>query len=209
MTKVCNKCKQDLDLNLFAKQKLGVKGRRASCKQCVTNTYLRSKRGLVIKMHSNQRAKSIRRNHPQPAYTKEELYDWCIQQPIFHEMFDQWAASEYLSDNIPTCDRLDDYKPYSLDNIQLLTYLENSKKHYKDVVNGTNNKRSIAVECYNIDGTFNTEYHSISEAARAVGTTPANIRNVCEGTPLKHKNKDGSTRYYIPKKSKGFIWKYK
>lgn len=209
MSKLCNVCNQDLPLDSFANQATGKLGRRASCKSCVKNVYRRTKKGLVISMHANQRAKSKKRNHPQPDYTKEELFEWCDNQPIFHKLYDDWVASNYDTKLIPTCDRLDDYKPYSLSNIQLMSWQDNSNKYIRDLKNGTNTKITSPVIAYNLDGTYHSEYHSLSAAARAVGTGHANIRNVCEAKPIKRTEKNGDVSYFTPKTSKGFVWKYK
>lgn len=209
MTKQCTLCKNTLPLANFANQATGKKGKRSSCKECVKNTYQRTKKGLVLAMHANQRAKSKKRGHPQPAYSREELFTWCDQQPQFHAMYDDWVASNYDMQTKPTCDRLDDYKPYSLCNLQLLTYKDNSTKYYQDAISGINTKSASAVVCYNLDGSYHCEYHSLSAAARAVGTSHANIRNVCEGKPISRTNPDGSIRTSIPKTCKGFKWEYK
>ena len=207
--KTCNKCNLQLPLNAFALQKTGKNGRRASCKKCVKQTYLQSKEGLIIKMHSNQRAKSKQRNHPQPSYSKEELLNWCLNQPIFHTMYANWVNSNYDTNYIPTCDRLDDYKPYSLNNIQLQTYQENISKYYRDSQNGLNTKNAKAVSCFDLEGNWVADYHSISATAKAFNTSPANIRNVCEAKPIKVTNKDGTTREYLPSKVKNHLFKYK
>ena len=207
--KTCNKCNLHLPLNAFALQKMGKNGRRASCKECVKQTYLRSKEGLVIKMHSNQRAKSKQRNHAQPSYSKEELLNWCLNQPIFHTMYDNWVKSNYSTSLIPTCDRIDDYIGYTLDNIQLRTCQDNIDKSYSDSKNGINTKRAKAVSCYDLEENWLTDYHSISAAAKAFNTSPANIRNVCEAKPIKVTNKDGTTREYLPSKVKNHLFKYK
>lgn len=209
MKKICNKCLKELPINSFPKQKLGKNGYRASCKDCIKNTYLRTKYGLVKKMLANQRAKSKKRNHPLPKYTFDELYQWCMSQEIFHKLYDTWVSSGYQTRYVPTCDRLDDYKPYTLSNIQLLSWQDNNCKHYSDVRLGKNTKSCRAVLCYDLQGNFVKEYHSIAEASRAVGTNHSNIRNVCEQKPLRKSNPDGSYRYFTPQKSMGFIWRYK
>lgn len=210
MSKPCSICNQVLPLENFANQSTGKQGKRASCKECVKNTYQRTKKGLVINMHSNQRAKSKKRGHVQPNYTKEQLLNWCLTQDIFHDMYRTWQNSNYDMWHKPTCDRLNDTLPYSLDNIQLLTFIDNTRKGAQDLVSGKNSTIAMSpVVCLNLDGTYHCEYHSLATAARAVGTTHANIRNVCEGTPIKRTEKDGTVRYFTPKTSKGFIWKYK
>ena len=209
MTKICNKCKKELPKSNFALQKSGKGGYRASCKECVKNTYLRTKHGLIKKMLANQRARSKKCNYPLPNYTFDELHQWCMSQEIFHKLYNTWVSSGYQTRCIPTCDRLDDYKPYALDNIQLLSWQDNNRKHYLDIRSGKNTKTCKTVLCYDLQGNLVKEYYSIAEAGRAVGTSHSNIRNVCEKRPLRKKNPNGTYRYFIPQKSMGFIWRYK
>lgn len=209
MSKPCTVCKQVLPLESFANQATGKLGKRASCKQCVKSTYKHSKKGVVLSIYGNQKAKSKQRNHPQPNYTKEDLYEWCMAQPLFHTLYEAWEASNYSTKLTPSGDRLDDYKPYTLDNLQLVTSQDNSKRYHSDAIEGKNTKSATPVVCYNLDGTYHSEYHSLSAAARAVNTSHANIRNVCNGVPIARTESDGTIRYSTPKKAKGFIWKYK
>lgn len=208
MSKTCNKCHKTLPLDAFPKQALGKQGRRASCKVCVREIYQRSKKGVILTMYSGQIAKSQKRGHPPPAYTQAELLAWVDAKPLFHELYAAWVEANYAINIKPTCDRLDDYLPYSLDNLQLLTWYANTKKYHQDAINGINTKACRAVDCLDLTGNYIKTYHSISDAARAVGTSHGNIRNVCEGQPIKRIDPDGNTRLYTPKKSKGFIWRY-
>lgn len=52
------------------------------------------------------------------------------------------------------------------------------------------------------------DYHSLSAAARAFNTSESNIRNICECRPIKRTEKDGSIRYFTPKKLKNHTFKY-
>ena len=209
MSKECLGCNRVLYLDAFAKQKLGKLGRRSRCKECVTQTYVRTKKGVVLAMYSNQLTKSKKRGHPAPYYTQKELHEWCHSQQAFHDMYDTWVNSDYDMHLKPTCDRLDDYLPYSLSNIQLMTFIDNTRKFGSDCMSGINTKICKPVLCYSLDGTFLTEYHSINAAARAVDTDVSNIRNVCEKRPLRKLKEDGTYRYYTPKTSMGFLWEYK
>lgn len=207
--KICNVCNQSLELSAFALQSTGKLGVRATCKKCVKTKYLHTTEGLIRKMYTAQRAKSKKRSHPAPNYTLTQLYEWCVKQPIFELLYQAWVNSGYETLKIPTCDRLDDYLPYSLDNLQLLTFEENSKKYYKDAVEGRNTKTCTPVVCYDLQGNYIAEYHSLKSAARAFNTSHANIRNICLGKPILKTNPDGSTRTYVPKQLKGFTWKFK
>ena len=207
--KICNKCLQNKELSKFAVQKLGKLGRRASCRECVRSTYIRTEHGLILTMYNGQLGKSKKRGHIPPNFNIEELKQWVLVQDNFKQLYRAWVDSSYDMQCIPTCDRLNDYLPYSLDNIQLLSFRDNTIKYHNDAKNGNNTKLCFPVIQLTLDGEYINEFHSVSAAARSVNTSQANIRNVCEGNPLKYTNPDGSTRTFIPRKSKGFVWKYK
>lgn len=54
-------------------------------------------------------------------------------------------------------------------NIQIMTWKGNMNKHNADRVSGKNRKQSDAVEVYDLNGNYVTEYHSLSEASRKTG----------------------------------------
>ena len=159
-----------------------------------SSEYKNSKIGVVSVIYSSQKQHSKHRGHPMPSYTKKELKDWLYSQKKFHELYDVWKANGYEKDLKPSCDRLDDYKPYTLDNLQITTWRGNYKKVHRDKIDGVNNKQSKAVLQFTLDGNFIAEYHSMNEAERQTGISHGNISSVCTGL----RNKAG-----------GFVWKYK
>lgn len=109
-------------------------------------------------------------------------------------MFGNWVASGFDSKLKPSGDRLDDYRPYSFDNLRLVTWGENENKACHDIRNGINNKKSKACIQISLDGEVLAEYFSLREAARVTGSDSAGIAACCKGKQKKHN---------------GFIWKYK
>ena len=190
--KTCSICAQDLPLEAFDVQSTGRQGRRADCKEC-RKRFLRSERGLCKGLLSNQKAKSKKRGHPLPAYTEEQLFQWMLAQPNFHKLYTAWVDSGFETPLKPSTDRLDDYQPYTLNNIKLTTTENNINRYYTDAIQGINTKTAVAVDQYTLDGVFIASHHSYRAAARAIGQSQVgNIRNVAEGT--------GKTAY-------GYIWR--
>ena len=148
-------------------------------------------------MYAKQKNRSKSRNHENPLYTRKELYDWCVNQELFHELYKEWEDSGYDTHLVPTVDRLDDSLPYSFDNIQLLNWIDNSSKSARKVI------------CYDLEDNIVCEYSSTREAARAVNTCNGNIVKVCEGRQVIKKKPNNKIELYTPKTSKGFKWKYK
>ena len=195
-SKKCTKCKKIKELKLFYEKKASIDGYDPWCKQCnkyaVGNNF-KTKNGILSLIYGAQKKHSKQRKHNPPSYTKQELKEWLFNQDLFHELFDKWVASGYLKDLKPSIDRLDDYKGYSFDNIQLMTWEENRLKGYSDRKNGKNNKLSKAVLQYDKSGNYINEFCSVNKAGRKTGISIGNISKCCK----ENRNSAG-----------GYIWKY-
>ncbi len=197
--KRCSKCKEWKLLSEFSKHKGNKDGLRSDCKECnkeSINKYKHTEDGLLAQIYSRQRRASRRRGHLPPSYTNDELKAWAKKQPIWTNLFGNWKKSGYKTELIPSCDRDDDYKSYTLDNIKLKTWEENNTKGHNDRKEGRNNKHSKAVLQYNKEGVFIKEYHSIKQAERETGIHNGHISVCCKG--LKRHQTAG-----------GFKWAYK
>lgn len=205
--KSCSQCQQILPLDAFDVQSTGRQGRRADCKEC-RKRFTRSVPGLAKALYANQKAKSIKRGHIPPRYTETELLNWIEAQPTFQHFYDAWVLSDYSSDLKPSVDRINDYKPYSLDNIQLTTWEQNNKRGRSDVKNGINNKPNLAVDMLDMEGNFLERFHSVSDAARRFDGIPTNIIGAINQRNITRKKADGSTRTYSVTTAYGYRWRY-
>ncbi len=146
-------------------------------------------------IYHNQLRLCKERGYPPPTYTVKELQTWCLAQTKYHELHAQWVDSGFQRMLSPSIDRLNDYKSYSLDNIQLMASGDNLKKSFNDTVNGILNKRSKAVIQKTLSGDFVAEFPSTNLAGRSLGKiNGSSITAVCLGKR---------------KKAHGFIWEYK
>lgn len=173
--KKCNKCKEVKSLSEFGKDKI-------------------KKDGLLGQIYDNQKQNSKAKGFQSPNYTKKELNAWCKKKSTWSKLFIKWKESGYKKDLIPSVDRMDDYKGYILDNIQLMTWGENKAKGEKDIKEGRNNKNTKAIFQYTKEGIFIKEYYSIQQAGRCTGIWPGNIWKCCKGKR---------------KTTGSFIWQYK
>lgn len=205
--KTCSQCKQKLPLDAFDLQSTGKLGRRADCKIC-RKRFTRSKQGLVKEMLAFQKSKSKKRGYAPPSYTEDELYAWAMGQPDFHELYDAWVESGFQSRFKPSCDRKNDYISYTLDNIQILTWNENNQKGYASQFQGSNTKKSHAVDMLDLTGNFLQRFSSVSEAARQFNGIPSNIIGAIRHRTSKKKNPDGSIRMITVTTAYGYKWRY-
>lgn len=60
-------------------------------------------------------------------FSKEEFSIWINQTNIL-QLLEQYKISNFDKNKCPSIDRIDDYKSYTFDNIQLLTWEENNTK---------------------------------------------------------------------------------
>lgn len=204
--KQCSVCNQQLPLTNYDMQSTGVMGRRADCKEC-RKRFTRTKEGLIAGLYSTQVAKSRKRGHIPPAYTRDQLSAWLWSQPHAQQLYKSWELSGYMKDTKPSVDRLDDYQPYRLDNIRLIAWGEHKQRYSADAIDGVNTKTCVGVSQYTLDGVLVKTFHSYSDAARSMNGIHSNIRNVACGVTITRKDKHGNSRSYIPATAYGFVWK--
>jgi hypothetical protein len=181
MEKICLICGEKKSVKDFYKNGTRL---HAYCKLCDNKrcqSFRRTKKGLVLKIYSAQKTKSKKRGHDAPNYCVSELMDWAYSQPIFHELYSEWVASDYNKDFTPSFDRKDDYKPYTLRNLQIMTWRENNMKGSSDIVNGINNKLNHAVRGIHIESGEIKEFYSIRDAGRKTNSSFGNIHNCLTG----------------------------
>jgi len=88
---------------------------------------------------------------------------------------------------------LNDHLPYTLENLQLMTWKENNEKQKEKYKYGAGMKTITPVNKLSLDGVFIGRYHSQAHAARETGVSQGNIHSCCNNV----RNKTG-----------GFKWEY-
>ncbi len=196
-SKKCSICKVDKPITEFYKNKSKNDGFSTECKLCDkkrVKEYYQSYDGICARIYSCQKRACKVRVMDEPSYTKEEFINWLKSNKIFNELYKLWVLSDFDKKQKPSVDRLDDYKTYSFDNIQVLTWEQNDKKGHNDTIKGFNRKRLKAVLKYSKDGKFICEYYSIRQAERETDIKNSNITACCLGKKPT---------------AGGFIWKHK
>jgi len=194
--KECSICKIEKDFKEFNKRLASKDNLTSNCKICHKWKY-RTKIGLINRIYGNQRANSKSRKHPMPNYNKSELTSWILSCSNFELLYTVWCVSNYQKELTPSVDRIKDSKPYSLDNIQLMTWQENKDKGHKCIRDGIlkhGNKPQKSVIQMDLNGDFIKEFASSHQAERDTGIAQQNIGKTCKGL----RNHAGN-----------FKWKYK
>lgn len=65
-------------------------------------------------------------------FTKEEFLKWLDNNRRFIKLYNNWKKHKFNINFSPSIDRIDGTKDYSLENVQVLTRLENTKKFFKE-----------------------------------------------------------------------------
>ncbi len=185
-SKKCDRCHEVKLLSEFRTRELldGSFYFSKSCKRCYylrLDNWRKTVKGLIFSIYSHQKSHSKARGDVLPNYTKEELYDWMTNYDGFYCLYNKWCDSGYETMFRPSCDRLNDYKPYTFDNMRIVSWFENNKKSHYDKRNGINNKNSKAVIQETKDGIFIKEHYSINQAAREVNVSDSLIVRCCKG----------------------------
>ena len=155
--------------------------------------YRKTKKGVATTIYCSQKQTSAKRGYQPPEYTKQQFSDWLLNHPKFDSIYTDWVESGYKRWKKPSVDRLDDYKPYSFNNIRLVTWEDNHIKHNKDVINCINQKCFRPVIQFDKKDNQVKKYCSIKQAARELNILANGIRKCCIG------------EY---KTSGGYIWRY-
>lgn len=156
--------------------------------------YYRTVKGLLYTIYNSQVQSTKRREIVSPDYTKEEFFNWAILQSNFEIVYNNWTNSNYDKNLKPSVDRLDDYKGYKLNNLQILTWGQHRSKSYSNIRNRINKKTCKPVVKIDIKTNKAIKiYDSIKEASDDNNISSINISRVCRN---------------IRKTAGGYKWNY-
>lgn len=168
----------------------GLSSRCKACYKIANMRRRRTKRGLVSAKYSQQVAKSIRRGHNPPSYSREELIEYALNSEEFCSLYEKWVSSGYDKWRSPSFDRIDDSIGYSFDNIRIVTWMENDNdanlKTKMGLINKGKRQRPVVVT--DISSGKDTHFHSLSEASRATGLRRNRLWECCNGHRDDYKN---------------------
>lgn len=195
-TKYCSKCELVMAIKFFSKNRTTKDGLQCWCKKCVIEDS-RTINGVIRKIYSGQRKNCRHRKHDMPNYSKDELLSWVSTQPLFFVLYEQWVESGFQKDLVPSIDRKDDYKSYTFENIQIMTWIENRVKSY------TSEKTIASRICFGIEGkqtyqfSLDGKFISVFESSYIAG----------KETAISHRNIGACCRNELLSAG-GFLWSY-
>ncbi len=171
--RICNQCGAELKVNMFYSKSY-------KCKYCIKSNE-RTVEGVISKIYTTQRTSSKKRGHPMPTYTAEELKNFILSHECFMPMYNGWIDSGFQSKMKPSIDRKKDDKPYTINNIMLVTWGQNDSKAHLHSIQGkliTGKERRGVFKVLK-DGTTVCLYNSIALASRDTGVDVSSIIRCC------------------------------
>jgi len=206
--KKCSKCGEVKELVDFGNNIIMKDGLQPLCRDCKKDDdkkYRHSKYGLISQIYGSQKRRSQQYDYLNLAYTKVQFKEWIMKQLIFHILFKNWELANFDKSITPSCDRLDDYRGYSFDNIRIVTWDENRISYYKDAKDGINNKMAKPVIGTNIRTGESVEFNSCADAQRKTGIDNSHISDCCR----KKVSINSYGNKYVTQSAGGYKWKFK
>ena len=143
--------------------------------------FITSKKGIVSAIYRKQLESSKKRNHRYPEYTKSELKEWLYSQIEFHELYNEWVNSGYLTRLKPSVDRKISIIHYCMSNIQLCTFEENQLNNGSELSKGGGDQRTMEVHQYSLDGYYIASFHSQAFAGKSTSCQQSKISEAIKG----------------------------
>jgi hypothetical protein len=134
-----------------------------------TQKFRKTKKGILTNSYGRQKKRK------EVLYSLKELHEKFLNDNRFDRLFKEWVLSNFNKLKIPTIDRINCKKPYSIENIQCLTWEENRYKQRME----TNIFR--AKQIVSIKDDIVVEYKSVSDAVRKTGIMQGNISSCLTG----------------------------
>lgn len=152
-------CKESKPVGDFFKNKSRHDGKQSECKNCSSlrgkkyygDTKDKNREENIFKarkwfhsrktdinvfvkvMYRGIRDRSKRAYRPSyylmPICSQQEFEEMALQNESLKKLYKEWIESGHFFHLTPSVDRIDNKKGYLIDNIQFLTFIENTRKH--------------------------------------------------------------------------------
>lgn len=142
--------------------------------------------GWYTKTYNRMKHDNMDKFNLELPFTKEEFINWINEE--YHEKFME-LFNNYINSNCekmlnPSIDRIDDYKSYIFDNMQLMTWEDN---YIKSLHSEKSTFREKPVAQYDEQNNEIARYSNISEAEKSTGIEGRVIRYCCKtNSTLNH-----------------------
>ncbi len=152
-----------------------------------TRRFRRTPKGVLTNIYHKQIERSRLRGYVLPDYSLVELHDRFLADQKFLRLFNEWVRGKYSKHLKPSIDRINHNKPYTTQNIQIMTWGEN---RFKETMERRCRKGAVL---QSKDGELVARYRSQREATKLTGLHQGNLSSALNGKR---------------KKVSGYTWEY-
>lgn len=205
--KKCTRCEEVKGIDKFSK--CG-KNLSSICKNCRSDMYYEEKgeaKSIIYKIYRSQKACSKTREMPLPNYTRDELFDWVVSQPHFEKLRSNYIQSGFDKYLVPSCDRLNERLPYTLDNIELVTWEDNFKRSIEVIKSGERDISQPIIELQYPELSYIAEHPTYKSVRTKYGVSVGDVCQCCKCNESMFKGKLGDNSWHKRVGDKVFIFK--
>lgn len=146
----------------------------------VTRKFRRTQKGVLTNIYNKMKERSIKYGRPLPDFSLKELHDRFLNDSTFLYIFNNWVKGNYQYYLKPSIDRINPDMPYTMKNIQIMTWRDNRLKG--DMENSK--RRNIAILKYDFMGNVIENFKSITETHEKTGVSKSAIIRSCRGKKI-------------------------
>lgn len=143
--------------------------------------FLRTRHTEMLQRCTNPKNKQSKYYLGKEVCSRKEFLNRFLKCPVFLKLFKDWKKNGYDTKTVPSIDRIDVKKGYTIDNMRFITHSYNA--YLGNVL--------LPVKVYTKDKMFIREYESATLAARELKVWQANIWKVL------HKKRKSAGGYYF------------
>jgi len=205
--KKCIRCEEVKGIDEF--NKCG-KHLSSYCKKCRSDMYQEEKgeaKSIVFKLYRSQKGCSITRGMPPPNYTRDELFDWILSQPHFEKLRSNYIQSGFDKYLVPSCDRLNERLPYTLDNIELVTWGENFKRSIEVIKSGERDISQPIIELQYPELSYIAEHPTYKSIRVKYGVSLGDVCQCCKCNEKMFNDTLGDENWHRRVGDKVFVFK--
>jgi len=141
-----------------------------------TQKYRKTPKGLLTNIYQRIKNRCLKYEYSLD-FTLKDIHILFLNDKKFIKLFKFWEKNGYKYYDVPTIDRIDAYKGYEKNNIQILSWLENRKKGDKECAI----KKWKPIIMTDMDGNKIKRFESIKRCANETGLNYSLIILVCQG----------------------------
>ena len=134
--------------------------------------YYRTMNGFLTHRYASMKQRNV------VSFSKEELSKWLdCRKRLFEKLLIEWKKNGFKREFSPSINRIDDFKGYSIDNIELITWKKNNELGINSIKTKKQKERPVTLH----KGNENVDFNSIKDACKFLNVTHQSVCKVVNG----------------------------